>query len=239
MMIRVSGNVKRLALVLAVLLGSIIPAAAQTTGDPRTPNARAFHVDASGRVDGVELVYVERPDTAYQLVQARLIDEASAGGNTVAKFAVIDCNGVPISANVYLAWPFPNLTQQALPGNQNQEHMIASGYNPPDVGPLAIFVGDEQGRINSDVIGGLGLPFKRHVSYYLAFKRRCAQVVATLTPTPQPSATPGPSATPTPRPTPGQGTGDLSETNGLLQKILAVLRALAGHLGVAGYAPSY
>lgn len=207
---------QHILLVLVLALISVGPAAGQTV-DPRTANARAYQLDAAGRVVGVELVYDERPSTDYQLVQARLIDEASAGGNTVAKFAVVDCLGTPISENVYLAWPWPSMNHGAsLPGNQNSEHMITSPYTPPDIGPLAVYVGDSAGRINSDVIGGLGLPNKRHVSYYLAFRKRC-------------------STSPTPTPIPG-GSGDMSETNDLLRQVLSALQALARHLGVApGY----
>lgn len=216
------GHTKRLILVLVLLLASVLPVAGQTATDPRTPNAQAFHVNSAGLVDGVELVYDEYPDSAYQLVQARLIDEASAGGATVATYVVIDCYGVPVSENVYLAWPYPELNGgQLLPGNQSNQHMITNGYSPPNRGPLAIFIGDAQGRRISDVIGGLGLPFNRHVSFYLAFKRRCGPVA-----TPTPTATPGPEVTPTPVPV-----GDLTVTNDLLRQILEVLKALAGHLG--------
>jgi hypothetical protein len=185
--------------VLLALIVSPFSVAAQSV-DPRSENARAYHMNAAGMVDGVELVYQERPDTKYQLVQARLVDEASAGGNTVAKFVVIDCYGTPTSENVYLAWPWPGMDGgKLLPGNQNSEHMIMNYYVPPNIGPLAIYVGDSQGRIISDVVGGLGLPAKRHVSFYLAFRQRCS---APATPTPIPSPQPGPTVTPGPTPPP-------------------------------------
>jgi hypothetical protein len=220
----------------ALLLVYLVPGVVfGQTADPRADNARAFHIDASGKVDGVELVYVERPESTYQLVQARLIDEASAGGNTVAKFVVVDCFGTPISENVWLAWPWPTLDGgRLLPGNQNSEHMIVNKYDGAqgEIGPLAIYVGDGAGRIISDEIGGLGLPNGRHVSFYLAFRKRCGllptatPVPVVTTPTPVvPTSTPGPS------PTPGPDTAtlhadlvqlhaDALSIQGLLQQIL-------------------
>lgn len=222
--------------------------------DPRTENAKAFHVNSANMVDGVELHYDARPWTTYQIVQARLVDEASAAGNVTAKFVVVDCNGVPVSENVYLAWPYPQLDGgKALPGNQNNEHMIYSTYQPPNIGPLAMYVGDSKGNIISDVIGGLGLPFNRHVSYYVAFKKRCGVQVVTPVPSPAPTSTPiyvAPTQTPVPTVTPQPIitvvpptatpspviSGDLAETNSLLRQILAVMSAMAKHFGVPGYA---
>jgi hypothetical protein len=216
-----------LVLVLSALAGWLVSAAqpypAQT--DPRSENARAFHVNGAGQVDGVELCYQELPGSKYQLVQARLIDEASAGGNTIARFAVVDRYGTPVSENVYLAWPWPALGDgRLLPGNQNSEHMVANSYSPPERGPLAIYVGDSQAHAISDLIGCLGLPFKRHVSYYLAFRERSGTAPATDTPTPPPVS---------PLPTPAPPGGDLAETNSLLQMILDALRQLNVHLGAA------
>ncbi len=222
---------KRILLLIVLLFSvSVTPAAAQAP-DPRTDNAKAFHVNSNSQVDGIELVYQERPWTAYQLVQARLVDEASSGGNTVAKYVVVDCYGTPISENVYLAWAWPELIGgSTLPGNQNSEHMIVNGFSPPAIGPLAIYVGDSKGAVISDVIGGLGLPFKRHVSFYLAFRKRCA-VQPTVTPTPtSPYVTPTPTPVATVAPTPAS---DMKETNDLLRQVLDVLRALAKHLGVS------
>lgn len=237
-----------LLLIVVLLFVGVMPVAAQTT-DPRTDNAKAFHTNSAGLVDGVELVYQERPWTTYQIVQARLVDEQSAAGNVVAKFVVVDCNGVPLSENVYLAWAWPELLDgKSLPGNQNNEHMIYTPYNPPDIGPLALYVGDAKGNINSDVIGGLGLPFKRHVSYYVAFKKRCGVNVVTpaptvrATPSPTPDLdvrTPFPTALVTVSPviTPFPPTKtDLTETNNLLRQIMGLLQQLSRHLGVPGYA---
>ena len=62
--------------------------------DPRAANCRAFAVDSAGMVVGVYLEVVYIPSSRYELVRAELIDEAHAGGNTVATCTVLDKNGI-------------------------------------------------------------------------------------------------------------------------------------------------
>jgi hypothetical protein len=143
--------------------------------DPRADNCKAFHVDGGGKVDGVLLEYAARPSAMYELVYVKLISEALAGGSTVASFAVYDKSGVAVSEVVWLAWPWPSLSDGKLPpGNANGQHMIVNGFNAAggEIGPLAMYVGDAKGNIISDVIGGLGLPNNRHVCYQMAWKER-------------------------------------------------------------------
>lgn len=141
--------------------------------DPRAENCRGFRVDGAGKVIGVELAYVPNPSTRYELARVELLDEYAAGGGTVAKCQVL-ADGVVTGERVYLAWPFPSLEQRLLPGNPNGEHMITNGYDAAQGqrGPLALYVGDAAGGVISDVIGGLGLPNNRHVSYLATFRPR-------------------------------------------------------------------
>ncbi len=142
--------------------------------DPRADNCRAFRVDAGGKVTGVELVYVPNPSTPYELVRAELIDEAAAGGNTVASCTVLDKDGIQTGEKVWLAWVFPGMGDgKLLPGNPDGRHMITNGYNAREShGPLGLYVGDAAGNVISDVIGGLGLPDNRHVCYRFTWKAR-------------------------------------------------------------------
>lgn len=156
-----------------------------TVVDPRGANCRGFELDGNGKVSGIQLVFVEKPATKYRLVRVNMLDEASAAGNTVATFSVLDGEGIEAAEKVYLAWPFPDCNNRALPGNPNRQHMIMNGFNPPNIGPLAIYVGDDQGNPISDIIGGLGLPLKRHVSFTMVFKERAAA------PDPDPDPDPG------------------------------------------------
>ena len=143
--------------------------------DPRAENCRGLAVDANGLVSGVELQFETRPETAYELLRAELIGEEAAKGQTVATCVVLDENGVQTAESVVLAWPWPVLGNTGGMGNQNGQHMITNGYTPPDIGPLALYVaGAQPGIVNSDIIGGLGLPSNRHVSFRVTWRKRGA-----------------------------------------------------------------
>jgi hypothetical protein len=155
--------------------------------DPRTPNAQGYSQDVDGKVTGVMLTHTPNPAARYELIQAALIDERSAQGQTVARVFVKDRNNLDMVATAYLAWPWvgwqpgQQFGNKLKPGNANYpyEHIITNGYNPPNPGPLAIYIsemGDNSGTPASDVIGGIGLPFKHHVSYQLIFRERGAVV---------------------------------------------------------------
>jgi hypothetical protein len=176
--------------------------------DPRAQNCRAFRVDAAGKVIGVELEYVPVPSARYELIQVVLIDETEAAGQTVANFTVLDKNGVQAYERVWLAWPWPTMTDRSLPGNPNSQHMITNGYNPPDRGPLAMYVGDTGGNTISDMVGGLGLPFNRHVCYYMTWRER-----GSVEPDPEPEPEPN---------------GDYGA---VLERIASALERLTTHLG--------
>ncbi len=175
--------------------------------DPRAENCRVVAVDQAGRVTGVELRVVAQPDTKYALVRVELIDEAAAQGNTVATCIVLDAGGIQTADPVFLAWPFPGLTNHALPGNPNNQHMIANGYTPPEVGPLALYVGDASGKPISDIVGGLGLPWRRHVCFRATWRERGA-------------------AEP-----PADGTVDLAGVLAAINQVEAQIKRLADHLG--------
>jgi hypothetical protein len=148
--------------------------------DPRDQNCRRF-AETEGMVTGVELVHAPRPGTKYELVKATLIDERAAQGNTVASIFVKDRDGYDVvSANCWLAWPWKGDVAQfegrGRPGNPNYpiQHMITNAFNPSQQGPLAIYIGDGAGNIDSDVIGGLGLPGGHHVCFQLIYRERTA-----------------------------------------------------------------
>lgn len=220
---------------LLLIAPFVTPAESSAQGqDPRSDNAKAFHLNPyTGKVDGMNLVWEERPYTTYQLVQARLIDEQEAAGNTVAKYMVVDCYGTPMSEKVWLAWAWPQLADgHLLPGNQNNEHMIGSKFPSTTIGPLAIYVGNGAAEPISDIIGGLGLPDGRHVSFYLVFRKRCGLFptatpapAATATPIVPPTAVPPTAVVPTPSPTPAPGhdpnTQLLIDIKELLRQLLA------------------
>lgn len=146
--------------------------------DPRATNCQAFHLNAAGQVDGVELTVVPVPAAQYVCKSVSMVDEGAAQGQITAQVLVYDKAGFPVmGAKVYLAWPWTGgaeMANRALPGNTNYppNHVISNGYNPPARGPLAIYVGHADGSVNSEVVGGLGLPNNRHVSFNLMFQER-------------------------------------------------------------------
>jgi hypothetical protein len=141
--------------------------------DPRAANCQKFAVDAAGRVVGVELAVLQLPKAQYELIRVELIDENQAQGNTVASCYVLDKEGLQVGTPVSLAWPWPDLTDYALPGNPNNQHPITNRYFPPEVGPLALCI-RVNGVIISDIVGGLGLPGGHHVSFRATWRERSA-----------------------------------------------------------------
>jgi hypothetical protein len=118
---------------------------------------------------------------------------------------VLDANGVQTADTVLLAWPFPALGNVLRAGNPNGQHMITNGFNPPDLGPLALFVGAADGTPISDIVGGLGLPWNRHVCFRATWRERALK-----------PEDPG---------EPGEPTGDA------LTRIAEALERLAAHFG--------
>ncbi|MCB0062142.1 MAG: hypothetical protein KDE19_08510 [Caldilineaceae bacterium] len=151
--------------------------------DPRSENARQFATEG-GKISGVELAYIPVADSKWELIQASLIDEVSAQGTTIARVIVKDKEGIDAQVSCFLAWPWDRwqapspFQNKLLPGSANYpyEHVIINKYDAPSSrGPLAIYIGDRDGNVLSDVIGGLGLPHGHHVSYHLVFRERGAK----------------------------------------------------------------
>lgn len=196
--------------------------------DPRADNCRGYD-EVGGKVTGVKLEYLPASGTKYELIRAELVDEIAAQGNTTATIQVLDKENIPARVNCYLAWPWEGwlypggFQNQLLPGNPNipYQHVISNPYNPQrlgpnaESGPLAICIGDKDGNVISDVIGGLGLPKGHHVSYDLVFKERGD--------TPDPDPDPDADST--------SIVGALAAIVGGLIAIATELRKLREHLG--------
>ena len=143
--------------------------------DPRSANCKAFHLNAEGKVDGIELVYTPVPSARYACVSAQLIDEAAAQGNTVVTVDIFDANGIRTAERALMEWPYggpPAAESPVGSGNPSNQFATTSKYAPPAIGPLGFMVGDANKQPISDHIWGYGLPGGRHISGYVAFKER-------------------------------------------------------------------
>ena len=153
--------------------------------DPRQANARAHGTDASGLVTAVWLTVHTKPSTRYRCVNAYLIDEHQAKGQTVILIAVKRKDGTVANERVLLATGYngnPDKFDDLLePGNAfvPVQHIMADAHTgkgcsffPPDLGPLAIFVAGANDRVDSDVVGNLGLPGSHHVSFMIEYQER-------------------------------------------------------------------
>ena len=162
---------------LAAHIAAGVPPEVPPMTDPRAANCRAFHLDASGKVDGIELVYQPVPSARYACISAQLIDEAAAQGNTVVTVRIYDKNGIETAERALMEWPYggpPAEDSPVGPGNTDNRFTTTSKYTPPTIGPLGFMVGDANKQPISDHIWGYGLPGGRHISGLVAFKERDA-----------------------------------------------------------------
>lgn len=166
-------------------------AIAAATADRRAPNCRGFLYDATGMVVGINLVHVPVPSAPYELLLAELIDEDAAQGNTVVTVVVLNKDGVQTAERAFMAWPFPELNGADSPagaGNPSNQFAATSPFPSNVIGPLAFHVGDKDGNVLSDIIGGYGLPDRHHIGGRVTFRER--SVIPGPEPEPEPSSEP-------------------------------------------------
>ena len=121
-------------------------------------NTKQFQME-NGKVVGIDLDVIEVPDSKYKVSELSLIDENEAKGKVIAY-----CDS---PSQLYLCFPYrKGQTTFANEIPVGKEVVISNGYNPPDYGWLAIKT--EEG----DIVGGLGLPYNRHVSFNIKFERQ-------------------------------------------------------------------
>jgi len=153
--------------------------------NPLAPNCQAFSLSPDGKVTGIELGITKVEGALYEVYSVRLRDEVAAVGQTIAACSVVDHNGINTGLQVRLAWPGkgPIFDDSGLPGNPNNTHMVANGFTPPNLGPLALYVGAFNAPI-SDIVYGIGLPLKHHVSFDVVFREKVTVVDPPVDPPP-------------------------------------------------------
>jgi hypothetical protein len=184
-------NTQSLA-VKADYVANVDNAVMAATADRRAPNCRGFLYDATGMVVGINLVHVPVPSAPYELLLAELIDEYASQGNTVVTVVVLNKDGVQTAERAFMAWPFPALDAGESPvgaGNPSNQFAATSPFPSNVIGPLAFHVGDKDGNVLSEIIGGYGLPDRHHIGGRVTFRERSAIVIP---PDPDPDPNPVP-----------------------------------------------
>lgn len=123
----------------------------------------------------IKPLVLEEGDTYYRLVDAAFIDEIEARGQHVISVDVVDEDGNRINgARVWHGWPTQKLpeyderVQATIFGAQLAEWPLYADFDAWQV-PGPYWVQPADGK--ADLFWGAGLPWKRHVSFALVFKR--------------------------------------------------------------------
>ncbi len=132
--------------------------------DVRGPHARSNVVDES-----VNLI-INQLDVPYKVTFADSVGEKNGnGGRTLARIKVPSSfNGQVILGLNYQG--NPNSFDGKIKHSPGQDIVIVNKFFDNSLGPLAIFL-EENGKIVSDVVGGIGLYHGSHMSWDITFER--------------------------------------------------------------------
>lgn len=131
-------------------------------------NTKEFRV-TDGYVTGIKLEIITPPSYQYEVDILTLINERDSRGKTIAT-----CYVDGREHRCYLGYPLSREGnfQNILNPNDKNEHIITNGFDPLNtLGPLSIFVGDNNKRCISQIITGFGLPLGHHVCFVVGFKK--------------------------------------------------------------------
>lgn len=140
--------------------------------DVRSDSARDHTVDKSGRVTGVHLTVHDLPTSPFKATLVSVLGEDRSGGQTVARIKVVDDSGSGLRPVLFTGYRGNTESFDEMIEVNGYVAVIASKFDPPNLGPLAIGLVDQYGRMQSDLVGSLGLPWGRHVSFDIEFVRR-------------------------------------------------------------------
>ena len=143
--------------------------------DVRTESARDHSEDAAGRVTGVHLTVHENKLFRYAANFVDVLGEDRSEGKTVA-WVKLAGDAKPDGVKPALLIGYQGNDWAFIDGMVMKEFgddlVITNKFEPPNLGPLAVALVDEQGAIVSDVVGSLGLPWGRHVCFDIVFHDR-------------------------------------------------------------------
>ena len=144
--------------------------------DPRAENA-ARHIPPPGQSGEVRAVHVtvhkQDPEVRkYACTNVRYLPNDDSCNIYVQ---VLNKQGTPVMVDARMGTGYSgnknSFDSWNPPGNPNGSFFMGpdSGFEPPNLGPCAVFVVD-QGYIVSDVVGSMGLSRGQHGSFYVVFK---------------------------------------------------------------------
>ncbi len=122
-------------------------------------------------------VQTENNYPKWECLEVKYNDPSEAQGDRNIYVTVLEADGTPsIGTKVWLNTGVPeDRGSQVTKGNGQCDFQQTgdSSFDPNrgERGPYVVFVGSES---KSDIVRGLGLPLKRHVNYYLTFRRTSA-----------------------------------------------------------------
>lgn len=145
------------------------------SGDPRTPACKTHEFDGGGKPIAVHTAVMVRPQSRYRCT---LVDLIPHDESCQIYIEVYDRNGNPASKNgtrQLTGWSESEkydelIAAPASPGNLPMGR--GSKFWPPALGGSGACIVNEQGEIDSDIVGSLGLSRGEHMSYRVAYRAR-------------------------------------------------------------------
>jgi hypothetical protein len=133
----------------------------EQTTEPLAVSVQSHMVDSNDKVTGVQLTVWRRPNTRYSLKLVYLLNEYEAEGKTLCYnyFEGIEPGQLWLLTG-YQGNPNTFDERQKCTSDKGEIPITARFY-PPNLGPLAVEVGEG----DSDLLASLGLPGGRHVSF--------------------------------------------------------------------------
>lgn len=120
---------------------------------------------------GWVIVDTSVPAPKWALVDFVYKDERESNGNPLIYVTVLNEDGSPASGvTVWQGWPDGRAPAPTISGACNF-FMSGDSSFAPDRGERGPYFIEVESENQSDVVEGLGLPLKRHVNYYLTFRR--------------------------------------------------------------------
>lgn len=146
------------------------------SGDPRQTNARSHATGPDGRPTAVWLTVLTQPSKRFDTAYVEFLPHDESCNIYVTVF---DSKAQPLPLNnvrMITGWQESATSFDKLidaPGSPGNFFMGSDAkFYPPSLGPLAVCVLDDQGNIDSDIVGSMGLPNGNHGSYRVTFVER-------------------------------------------------------------------